>query len=74
MKEILLTVIAVSVCWYVFYDRSEKKRFNELKLKSDTITLLKQEKFIKDSLMMDLEDLLLNEKEAARIKKIYFNR
>lgn len=78
MKTLLILTSFLGLCTSIYFKvKHEKLKIsvsNELKLKSDSIISLKVEKFIKDSLIMDLEYLLINEKEAKRIKQIYFNR
>lgn len=74
MKTLFLITSFIGLSTTIHFKILNFKLSNELKLKSDSITSLKVEKFIKDSLIMDLEYLLINEKEAKIIKQIYFNR
>lgn len=83
MKEIIITALAISTCWYVALERSEIKRFNEQKEFIMSIAILKhqimdfkQDKWRKDELLMNIESSFSdnNYKEAIRFKKIYFKK
>ena len=73
MKYILILATAISVCFLFKMNKDKTAYLSTLKSQSDTIIYLKNQKYVKDSLMMSIEDSFKDEKEAIRFKKIYFS-
>lgn len=70
----LITFIFLLIGLLVKFHRSEIKLNNELSLKSDTITLFKQQKYVSDSLVMNSDVFFKREKDFNNFKKYYFRR
>ena len=83
MKEIIITAIAISTCWYVAKERSEKRLFKALiylqientNLKIEN-TNLKIDKAIKSDKMQRIEDSFPDKlhKQCINFKKYYFKK
>lgn len=72
MKTIIITAIAISVCWYVAKERSEKRLFKALIHN----TSLKIDKAIKSDKMQRIEDSFPDKmyKQCINFKKYYFKK
>lgn len=70
MKEIIITAIAISTCWYVALERSEIKASNELYLKDSTNTWLEQ-RYVKDSILLNDLATLTTESKYDEVKMIF---
>lgn len=76
MKEIIITAIAISVCWYVAKDRSEKRLFKALIYLQIENTTLKIDKAIKSDKIQRIEDSFPDKmyKQCINFKKYYFKK
>ena len=76
MKTILITTIALSTCWYVAKDRSEKRLFKALIYLQMQNTTLKIDKAIKSDKIQRIEDSFPDKlhKQCINFKKYYFRK
>lgn len=76
MKEIIITAIAISTCWYVAKERSEKRLFKALIYLQKENTTLKIDKAIKSDKMQRIEDSFPDKlhKQCINFKKYYFRK
>lgn len=76
MKTIIITAIAISACWYVAKDRSERRLFKALIYLQMQNTSLKIDKSIKSDKMQRIEDSFPDKlhKQCINFKKYYFKK
>ena len=76
MKEIIITAIAISTCWYVALERSEKRLFKALIYLQIENTNIKIDKAIKSDKMQRIEDSFPDKmyKQCINFKKYYFRK
>lgn len=76
MKEIIITAIAISTCWYVALERSEKRLFKALIYLQMQNTSLKMDKAIKSDKIQRIEDSFPDKmyKQCINFKKYYFRK
>jgi hypothetical protein len=76
MKTIIITALAISTCWYIAKDRSEKKLFKALIYLQQENTSLKIDKAIKSDKMQRIEDSFPDKmyKQCINFKKYYFKK
>jgi hypothetical protein len=76
MKEIIITAIAISTCWYVAKERSEKRLFEALIYLQKENTSLKIDKAIKSDKIQRIEDSFPDKlhKQCINFKKYYFRK
>lgn len=80
MKNLTFTIIALltvlAVGWITISENKRNELKNDIKqLKQDNLRVidsLKKEIYVKDSIVMDCEGVLMNKKDAIRFKQIYF--
>ena len=74
-KIVLIVLITIFIMWLIIPPivfNQEKTISDEVKLKNDTILQLRNYKYVKSNLMMNCQDLIKDEKDAIRLKKLYF--
>lgn len=72
MKTLFIITSFLGLCVSIHFKILNLKLSNELKLKSDTISRLRVEKYVRDNKMMNVDVLIQNEKIIKRVKNYYF--
>ena len=80
MKNLTFTIIALlavlAIGWITISENKITSLKNDIEqLKQDNLIVvdsLKNEIYVKDSIVMDCEGVLMNKKDAIRFKQIYF--
>lgn len=72
MKTLFIITSFLGLCVSIHFKILNLKLSNELKIKSDTISRLRVEKYVRDNKMMNVDVLIQNEKIIKRVKNYYF--
>lgn len=72
MKTLFIITSFIGLCVSIHFKILNIKLSNELKIKSDTISRLRVEKYVRDNKMMNVDVLIQNEKIIKRVKNYYF--
>lgn len=72
MKTLFIITSFIGLCVSIHFKILNLKLSNELKIKSDTISRLRVEKYVRDNKMMNVDVLIQNEKIIKRVKNYYF--
>lgn len=72
MKTLFIITSFIGLSVSIHFKILNLKLSNELKIKSDTISRLRVEKYVRDNKMMNVDVLIQNEKIIKRVKNYYF--